>query len=265
MAGGTATPVEGGYRLTGAWQWVTGAKDLEWVALVGMVPAAEGGAPDPKLFVVPKRDLLMEDTWGVASAMRGTGSHAVRTEDAFVPAAYVAKVGGKPRIQRPMYWLPQFVGGPVSTAALSIGSARLVLDEVKQLVATKVSRIDNVAFRDRPSMQRLIGEAAAELDILSAGMQSMTEEVWRHAQDGPVPPAIRGRMHTTSVMVMDRTRRLTSDLAVISTSALYSSRNLVETTVRDMHAMCASMEPIRSAVDDYGRLLLGMETTYPLF
>lgn len=265
IAGGTATPVEGGYRLTGAWQWVTGAKDLEWVALVGMIPAANGGAPDPRLFVVPKRDLLMEDTWGVASAMRGTGSHAVRTEDAFVPAAYVAKVGGKPRIQRPMYWLPQFVGGPVSTAALSIGSARLVLDEVKQLVATKVSRIDNVAFRDRPSMQRLIGEAAAELDILSAGMQSMTEEVWRHAQDGPVPPAIRGRMHTTSVMVMDRTRKLTSDLAVISTSALYSSRNLVETTVRDMHAMCASMEPIRSAVDDYGRLLLGMETTYPLF
>ena len=265
IAGGTATPVEGGFRLTGSWQWVTGAYDLEWVALVGLIAGADGAPPNPKLFIVPKADLIIDDTWSVASAMRGTGSHAVRTQDAFVPSGYVAKVAGKPRIERPMFFLPPLISGPVATSATCIGSARLVLEEVKQLVATKVSRADGLAYRDHPWMQKLIGEASAELDVLSAGLQSTAEEVWRHAQHGTVPPAIRGNLWATSMLVMDRTRKLTSDLAVISTSALYSGRNIVETTIRDMHAMCASMETVRSAVDDYGKVLLGMEPTYPLF
>jgi len=265
IPGGNATPIDGGYRLTGAWQWVTGAKDLEWVSLLGMIQSTNGAVSVPKLFIVPKRDLIIDDTWSVASSMRGTGSHAVRTEDAFVPAAYVAQIGGKPRIERPVFVLPPFIGGPVSTGALCIGSARLVLDEVKALVATKVSRADGVAFRDRPSMQRLIAEAAAEVDMASAGVQSMAEEVWAHAQHGSLPLAVRGRMWTTSLLAMDRARRLASDLATVSTSALYSGRNLVETTLRDIHAMCASMEPMRNAVDDYGRVLLGMEPSYALY
>ncbi len=265
IPGGTATPVAGGYLLSGAWQWVTGAMDLEWVSLLGMAQSSNGPAPEPKFFIVPKRDVIVDDTWSVASSMRGTGSHAVRTEDAFVPDAYIAQIGGNPRIERPGFYLPPLIGGPVSTGAMCIGSARLVLDEVKGLVATKVSRADGIAFRDRPSMQRLIGDTAAELDVLSAGVQAMAEEVWAHAQNGPVPRLARGKMWTTSLLAMDRTRRLTSDLATVSTSALYSGRNLVETTLRDMHAMCAAMEPLRNAVDDYGKVLMGMEPSYPLY
>ena len=79
---GTATPAEGGYRLSGRWEWATGSSHAEWV----MVHAIEEGPElGTRFAVLPVGEVTIEDNWHT-SGMRATASNAVRVDDVFVPA-----------------------------------------------------------------------------------------------------------------------------------------------------------------------------------
>ena len=76
---GRATPVPGGFRLSGDWPLVTGVETAGWCALNGFVhegdePRVVDGAPDQRLFLVPVGDVEIVPVWADAVAMRGTGS-----------------------------------------------------------------------------------------------------------------------------------------------------------------------------------------------
>jgi alkylation response protein AidB-like acyl-CoA dehydrogenase len=77
---GELTPVEGGYRLSGHWDFSSGADAGTWALLGAM------GVEGPTFVMVPRPDYnVLADTWHV-SGMRGTGSKDVVVEDAFVPS-----------------------------------------------------------------------------------------------------------------------------------------------------------------------------------
>jgi 3-hydroxy-9,10-secoandrosta-1,3,5(10)-triene-9,17-dione monooxygenase len=82
---GTATPVEGGFRVSGRWEWATGIAHADWV----MVHAVQTDPVFATHFVVLRPDdVTVEDVW-FTSGMRATGSNTVRVEDRFVPDALV--------------------------------------------------------------------------------------------------------------------------------------------------------------------------------
>ena len=79
---GTATPVDGGFRLSGRWRYASGCSHAGWALLGG------GAGPSPEgdhLLLVPRRDFEILDTWRVAG-LKATGSHDVVVKDAFIPA-----------------------------------------------------------------------------------------------------------------------------------------------------------------------------------
>ncbi|MFG2193336.1 acyl-CoA dehydrogenase family protein [Streptomyces sp. NPDC048639] len=83
---GTAAPVDGGWRLTGAWTFVSGVEYADWALLAGPAPSgppSAGGTP-PRFFLVPREDFAYEDTWN-SLGMRGTGSHTLVLDDVLVP------------------------------------------------------------------------------------------------------------------------------------------------------------------------------------
>lgn len=75
---GKAEPVEGGYRLTGRWEWATGVNHADWVMLHGLEPTG------PRFFVLPISEVVVDDVWKVAG-MAATGSNTVVAKDVFVP------------------------------------------------------------------------------------------------------------------------------------------------------------------------------------
>lgn len=79
---GTLTSVDGGYRVSGRWEWATGILHAEWV-MVHAIGAGERG-PTTRFCVVPASDVRVEDVW-FTSGMCSTGSNAVVLEDVFVP------------------------------------------------------------------------------------------------------------------------------------------------------------------------------------
>lgn len=80
---GTATPVEGGYRLDGRWEWATGVMHAEWVLVHAIV--AEPDAFATRFLAVPRAAVTVEDVWHT-SGMRATGSNAITAQDVFVPS-----------------------------------------------------------------------------------------------------------------------------------------------------------------------------------
>lgn len=79
---GRLTPVDGGFRLTGRWQWATGVMHSDWALVTGLEPGEQ--EPVPRMALLPIDDLTIEDTWHT-DGMRATGSHDVAAEDVFVP------------------------------------------------------------------------------------------------------------------------------------------------------------------------------------
>ncbi|MCP5029593.1 MAG: acyl-CoA dehydrogenase [Actinomycetia bacterium] len=79
---GTAVPVEGGYEVTGRWQWATGVQHGDWVMVNCMVD--RGGQPESIFCLAPIGEVEIDDVWHT-SGMRGTGSNDVVASGLFVP------------------------------------------------------------------------------------------------------------------------------------------------------------------------------------
>lgn len=77
---GQAEKVEGGYRISGRWEWATGVNHADWV----IVNCVEAGAMGPRFCVLPLAEVSVEDVWRTAG-MAATGSNTIVAKDVFVP------------------------------------------------------------------------------------------------------------------------------------------------------------------------------------
>ena len=83
---GSATKVDGGYRMTGAWDYVSGCDSATHFVLAAEVPSeSEGAEPERFTCVVDADQCEIVDNWYV-HGLRGSGSKRVTAEDVFVPA-----------------------------------------------------------------------------------------------------------------------------------------------------------------------------------
>ncbi|MEK9661344.1 MAG: acyl-CoA dehydrogenase, partial [Alphaproteobacteria bacterium] len=83
-AAGRARRVDGGYILTGRWPFCSGIDECDW-HMVGAVVEDDGEGAGNHLFLLPRADYTILDTWHV-SGLAGSGSHDVEAKEVFVPA-----------------------------------------------------------------------------------------------------------------------------------------------------------------------------------
>ena len=133
---GKATPVEGGYRVSGRWPFTSGV-DNATIRLGGAL-VFEGDAPrllpsgEPEIrsFFFDADQTSVIDTWHT-SGLRGTGSHDMVVEDVFVPAARSACVlSDAPRHEGPLYTFPLFGLLSLGISAVGLGIARHALEVI---------------------------------------------------------------------------------------------------------------------------------------
>ena len=79
---GKIEPVDGGYHLSGRWEWSSGSDHCSWVMLGGILQVEE--RPQQLAMLVPRVDYQIIDNWHVAG-LKGTGSNDIVVEGAFVP------------------------------------------------------------------------------------------------------------------------------------------------------------------------------------
>jgi len=192
--GGTATPVAGGYRLTGRWRFSSGCEHCAWCILGAELPPGADGTGERILLFLPQRDYRIVDTWHV-TGLRGTGSHDIAVEDAFVPAYrtrsmldnFLCRGPGQAVNTASIYRIPFgqiFVRG-VSTAA--IGALRGMLDAV---IANSRSRTSLAGLRtaEDPAAQLACAEAADLIDAATATLHRNFRTLEDYAERNEMPP-----------------------------------------------------------------------------
>ena len=178
----TLEKADGGFRLSGRWEFSSGCDAAGWV----MVGAA--GSDGHVWLLVPRSDYEIVDTWFV-SGLRGTGSKDIIIKDAFVPQHRVVDrdragdqdLTGWEIHQSSRYRMPLAVLLGWDLVAPMLGIAVGMIDEFTGLL-TGTSGPGRTA--DSEGVQLRLSQASAEVDAALALMRSDLREMFEKAGAG---------------------------------------------------------------------------------
>ena len=191
---GTAERVAGGYQAQGQWRYASGAHQASVftancrITEGGRPVADASGQPLVRAMSFKPADVSLQPDWDV-SGLKGTGSHSFRVASAFVPEHHTFSViTDPPREQGPLYRLPFMVLTQLPVAAVGLGIARHALVLFSQLVRSKPGAAGQPLANDA-TVQARVAEAAAELTLVQAGLDTVAAQAWDTVSDGRVPDA----------------------------------------------------------------------------
>ena len=135
---GRGRRVEGGYRLSGRYQFGSGIHCAAWVGAGFLVETPEG-EPPPYLFgVVPRDEVRILGNWDVLG-LEATASYDYEIEDAFVPEDACFLFASPTRHRGgPVHDLGVIAQTAAGHAGFAMGVARRALDELREISKTKV-------------------------------------------------------------------------------------------------------------------------------
>jgi 3-hydroxy-9,10-secoandrosta-1,3,5(10)-triene-9,17-dione monooxygenase len=168
-----ATPVDGGFKLTGRWRFASGCDHTDWTFLGAAAVDAQGQRVDWR-FLLPKSDYSIVDTWFVAG-LKATGSRDIVVEDKFVPThrafkqidLFVCKGPGQALNTAPLYRIPFGQVFALSVSTLMIGGLQGMLDAFLAYAKGRVARGIGPTALD-PAAQLAVAETQATIDECKA-------------------------------------------------------------------------------------------------
>jgi alkylation response protein AidB-like acyl-CoA dehydrogenase len=260
-----ARAVEGGYRLTGKWDFSSGCRQANWMGAHGHVVEADGslrlnrfGRPTVRTLLFPAEQATLIDTWHTIG-LRGTASDSYSVDDLFVPEAF-STTREDPALRRekgPLYAFTMQGLYAAGVAAVALGIARAMLIEFVDLAARKaprgLSRLADSALvqADVARMEARLGSARAYL------VETLTTI---HAQAGETEPiglADRARVRLActnaihgAIEVADLTYKAAGVDAIFPGSPF-------ERRFRDMHTLSQQIQSRAAHFEAVGHILLG--------
>lgn len=270
-AGGRAVAVDGGYRVSGRWPVVSGAALATWFGLGCIVHDAEetprtaDGAPEVRFLLVDAVDVEVLDTWSEMGGMRGTGSHAVRTEQAWVPRGLAVSLDDEPQVPGSLFRLGIGLVGNVGLTAAMLGGARAAFDALVELASARVSEAMGVAWRDWPTTQERVAACRARIMAARAGLFEVAEAVQAAVDGAEAPPERRADVFAMVDLAQDACRQVCSELMSVASITGARRGHPLELTVRDVQTMSVNWARYRQLHFDAGRTYLGLAPTHRFF
>lgn len=259
-----ALRVPGGYRISGQTPWGSGAVHAEWITFMGL---ASGGdlPPVPTLFIVPRADTEVVDTWHVAG-MRGTGSNDVRCENLFVPeyraASFLEALEGRTPGQalhpNPMYRQPFLPFLMCEVVPVLVGALRGVAEAFVARVQERQGTISGVKAMAKQAAQMRLARGLAAAD---AAETLLEEYLGRYMQVRPLQYELSDRagMKLRAAYITDLCRNAVNDLARGFGGDGFRERSPLQRYFRDMNMLAVhAFLDIDTAAETYGRLVLGL-------
>ena len=178
-----AVPTDGGYRLSGHWNFSSGSDHATWIGALAPLgePGQNGDAArnraGTKILLMPKADVRMVDLWHVPG-LRGTGSFSFQVDDHFVPEERVYDPEGESAESGPLYCIPRTLLFATGFATVALGVARKSLEIAIAQAGNRLPGRSQVVLRDHQTAQRAIGEAHAIHQSARAFLRDSHAAVW---------------------------------------------------------------------------------------
>lgn len=271
MPVGKAVWGDGGVTLNGRWSFSSGCDHCQWTFLGGFVPpTTEGGQPDMRTFLLPRKDYQIIDTWFV-SGLKASGSKDVVVEGAFVPDHHMHKFSDGFRSNSPgnevnpgpeyRYPFGQIHVRSVSTPAL--GAALCALDEYRTWTKNRVSQATGGKSVDDPAANLAAAEAAALIDREIITLRRNFTEMFGYLERGePIPVERRAQFRYDSAAAVSASVAAVDKLFTVAGGRALFKGNVLNRCFQDVHAIRAhhANGPDKPTLN-FGGVLLGKRTT----
>ncbi|MEV6878698.1 acyl-CoA dehydrogenase family protein [Amycolatopsis sp. NPDC051128] len=178
-----AEEVPGGFRVRGQWRLASGCLAADYLG----VGIGAGSSGRPRTAMVPAARAEIVDTWD-AVGLRGTGSHDLRLDGAFVPAEWTFVRGGGATVDEPLYRYPTLAYAAQALAVVNLGIARAALNHVTGFGAGRAGLSGGPVLADRGYARVALAKAEADLRSVRAFFYEATEEAWETALTGEPGP-----------------------------------------------------------------------------
>ena len=126
-------PVEGGYNLSGRWNFSSGSRHATWALAIAPISGRIGSngsdSKEMRDMFIPNNEVDWVDTWDV-NGLRGTGSFSFTVNDKFVPEENTYVLGGPPVAEGPLYLFSRTLLFCAGFATTALGAARSSIDSL---------------------------------------------------------------------------------------------------------------------------------------
>jgi alkylation response protein AidB-like acyl-CoA dehydrogenase len=262
---GTASPVDGGYRISGRWGFASGCEHADRLYGncfdTGEVNGSGEGPPPMRVAVFAPEEVAIEDTWTV-SGLNGTGSHHVVVDDVVVPADRTyALLTAEPCVDTAMTRIPLPTPFASLLASVAIGIAQGALDDVLGLAPGKVPLFAPAPLASGPVFQQALATADARLRAARAILREDAGELFATAEaDEDITVELRARVRAsatwatdTAAAVVDAAYRAGGGTSLYATSPL-------QRRLRDVHAVTQHFLVRPDTMVMAGAVLAGQDT-----
>lgn len=264
---GLAREVDGGYRVSGHWNFASGIGYANWLycncrVMHGDTPRLTAeGTPVLRAAWIPRSAANVIDTWSVVG-LRGTGSNDFVVDDLFVAREHTTSITDPPFERGRLYDRRLFfVTLWTVTAANALGIARGAIDAFTALAAQS-STSSPIPLRDRLAAQASLAEAEAILSAARAFAINAVGSAWETAADADPSLAIaRARLAITH-SIHEAVRATDLVFHAAGTNAIYT-RNALERHWRDIHTVVQHNAAFQSHYASAGKVLLGLRPSDP--
>jgi alkylation response protein AidB-like acyl-CoA dehydrogenase len=233
---GVATPVDGGYRVSGQWSFASGCQHAD--VFVGHCMVDDGRMPPLRMMVMAPGDVDILDTWRV-SGLCGTGSHDFAADGLFVPDARTFSIFDEDAgLEGPLGRIPELTLSSLMMASVAVGIAEGALHELTTLATGKVPMFADATLAANPLFRHDLGQASAHLRAAAKLVEGDIAWAWEIATGGgSFTPDVLAQLRSGAVWVATAAARIV-DLAYTDGggSSLYATSPL-QRRLRDAHAL----------------------------
>ncbi len=261
-----AIRVDGGYRLTGTWSYLSGGRHTKWIGAHSAVQNPDGtphirhGRPDDRSFLFLRSKAAIIDDWQVLG-LRGTGSDTYSVEDLFVPDEHAPARDAieERRVTGPLYSISSHLMYATGFCGVALGLGRRMLETYTELARGKQGRASVTPMARNNAVQKEIGQMEARLSAARAFLHEAVCQAYDAAAAGSLNLDHRMRLRLATTHAMNEA----TDVSVAcyrgaGTTAILDSAPF-ERRLRDALSVSQHLQAMPAHLEMVGRHIIGTE------
>jgi alkylation response protein AidB-like acyl-CoA dehydrogenase len=262
-----AVAVQGGYRVTGQWDFASGCRHAAWMGAHCNVVEPDGalrlnrvGRPTIRTLLFPIGQATLIHSWDVIG-LRGTASDSYAVTDLFVPERF-GTTREDPSLRREPGRLYAFTMQglyAVGVSGVAIGTAQAMLDAFKALAREKTPRgLGRLA--ENAVVQANVARMEAKLGAARAFMTATLREAWDGVYGmAPIDVPARARVRLACAQAILAANEVAdASYKAAGVSAIFDGSPFVR-RFRDIHTLLQQIQSREAHFESVGQILLGIE------
>ncbi len=254
-----AVPTDNGYRISGRWPFASGCHNSQLFAATVLLDAQN---PTSRVYALLTQDQYqIEDSWHV-SGMRGSGSHDISVNDAFVPSSRVFPAIGAGEHNDVLLRFLLGARLAYNKVAVALGITRNAINEFVNLAANKKPRFSNKKLDQSSLAATAVADAETAYHQCRSWVLAMVDEFWMACNAGASISAERKALF--QIACSNGVAQCNQAVAALGAAAGTSANDqasVLNRCLRDLPVVRSHTTVAPQHIEDGGRVLLGQRAT----